>query len=121
MYLDNTHTSRSGFRYTYQGQELLPYAEARLKEKCVEERAAREEVIRLTRDPAVNPGDVKVEQAKRNVLATATVVEELGVYVHEFGRNPEREFNLSSGDVVFFGLVGKRIKDQVAAAIKPNN
>jgi hypothetical protein len=121
MYLDNLYTSRSTFRYPYKGGDVLSHAEARLKQKCEEEREARELVIKLTRDPKVSPTDRQVEEAKRNVVSAATVVEELGVYVHEFRRNPEREYNLSLGDVVFFGLVHEYIKSDIEAAITPGN
>jgi len=121
MYLDNTHTSRSGWRYTYLGGEILTFAKAKLAQKCEEERKAREEVINLTRDPATNPADRKVEEAKRNVVAAATVVEELMVYVHQFAREPAKEYHLSSGDVVFFGLVSEDIRNAVESSIKPRN
>jgi uncharacterized membrane protein len=121
MYLDNTHTSRTGFRYTYKAEEMLPHAEDRLREKIDEERDAREEVISLTRDPSVNPQDRRVEEAKRRVVTAATAVEELSVYVHEFGRQPDREYNLSLGDVVFFGLIRPDIRAAVEAGIKPTN
>ena len=121
MYLDNVHTSRSGWRYTYTGAQLLDYASGRLVKACEDERAARELVIGLTRDPQVNPTDRRVEEAKRAVVATATVVEELSVYVHEFARTPNREFSLSSGDVVFLGLVDPQILATVQDAIKPRN
>jgi hypothetical protein len=121
MYLDNTHTSRSGFRYAYTASDLLPHAQARLAEKIAEERLAREEVITLTRDPSINPQDRRVEEVKRRVVAAATVVEELSVYVHEFARCKDHEYNLSLGDVVFFGLIDPDIKAQVEAGIRPDN
>jgi hypothetical protein len=120
MYLDNTNTSRSGFRYTYTGQQILPYAQDLLIKKCEEERQARQEVIRMTRDPTINTQDRRVEEAKRAVTTSATLVEELSVYVHEFSRNPSREYNLSLGDVVFFGLVTKEIRAEIELAIKPS-
>jgi hypothetical protein len=121
VYLDNTHTSRAGWRYTYKGSDLLPYAKKKLTDMCEQERAAREEVITLTRDPATNPEDRRVQEAKRTVATTASVVEELMVYVHQFAREPEKEFSLSSGDVVFFGVLGASLKSQVEDAIKPRN
>jgi hypothetical protein len=116
MYLDNTHTSRSGWRYSYKGHELLSCAKHRLAERCQEERKAREEVIRLTRDPSINPADRRVEEAKRAVVAAAVVVEELMVYVHQFAREPDKEFLLSSGDVVFFDLFQQNLKE---STLKP--
>lgn len=121
MYLDNTHTLRSGFRYIYKASDILPHAEERLREKIEQERTAREDVIRLTRDPSVSPSDRKVEEAKRAVVSTATVVEELSVYVHEFARQREREYSLNLGDVVFFGLLDPEIKHQIEQGIRPTN
>jgi hypothetical protein len=121
VYHDNTNTSRSGFRYTYKGKDLVNFVIKKLKDKCGEQKRAREEVIRLTRDPAVSSTDRKVEDAKRDVTTAATVVEELSVYAHEFQRYPEREYNLSLGDVVFFGLISPEISTMVENAIRPNN
>lgn len=121
MYLDNAHTNRSTWKYTYTGEQLLAFAQRRLQRACVEERNARESVITLTRDPAVSPTDRRVEEAKRAITVAATTVEEISVYVHEFRRNPSREYHLSSGDVVFLGLIDDDITQSVADAIKPSN
>lgn len=119
MYLDNQNPNRSGWKYTYKGGELLPYAEAQLKLKCESARADREEAIRLARDPHINPSSGEVERAKRAMTASATVVEELTVYVHQFRRDADREFHLSTSDVVFFGLVSAELTEQVDQAITP--
>jgi len=121
MYLDNNNTKRSGWVYTYKGSELLPFAKAKIIVMCDQERVARERVIELTRDPKTDPTDRKVDEAKRAVISSATMVEELTVYVHEFARNPDREFHLSAGDVVFFGIISADIQSAVEAAITPKN
>lgn len=119
MYLDNSNISRNGWKYTYKGSELLSFAETKLQQKCREEQEARTRVIELTRDTTVSPNDRKVDEAKRDVERAATVVEELMVHVHQFRREMDREFHLSMGDVVFFGLIDMTIQRQVREAIAP--
>ena len=121
MYLDNTNTSRSGWRYTYKGAEMLSFTKTKLAIACSQEKEARELVIRLTRDPNTNPADQKVEEAKRTVVKSATLVEELMVFTHEFARNPERDYSLSMGDVVFFGLIDEDIQLETRKFITPGN
>lgn len=61
--------------------------------------------IRTRKD--ISPSDRRVSDCKRDIESLAQNVEECTVYVHEFQRTPEREFNLALGDVVFFGLMDK--------------
>jgi hypothetical protein len=100
---------------------MVDRVRAKWRRLCAQEREARESVINLTRDPNTNPTDRKVDEAKRAVITAATLVEELAVYCHEFARNPDREYHLSSGDVVFFDLIDADIQAATLQAITPSN
>jgi hypothetical protein len=56
---------------------------------------------------ALNSG--KVDKVKKIVEDSAMQREICEVYLHEFKRRPDREFNLTISDVVFFGLAGHNI------------
>lgn len=121
MYLDNRNTLRERFTFLYSGRDMLPHVKIRLAEMIVKEKQAREEIIRLTRDSSVGPDDRKMQEAKKEVVAVASIVEELSVYVTEFERNQTREFTLSSGDVVFLGLISSEVNQLVESGIAPCN
>ena len=119
MYLDNTYSSRTGFRYEYTGEQLKSFAEIKLVEMCCQEKKARQSLIEFTKDPNINPNDQRLVDVKRSVEKHGALVEELSVHLHEFIRSPERKFSLSLGDVVFFGLISKDITEFVHGLVKP--
>ena len=110
MYFDHSITSRHGFSYPYKGAELVDKAFDRLRETAGRQREVREEVIKLTADPHVSPSDNRNLIAKKQLEALGKEVEELTVHAHQFRREPDRTFNLSLGDVVYFGLVDGDIR-----------
>jgi hypothetical protein len=105
---DRGTTNRSGWKYSYKGSEVLAHAEALLAEYQEAETAARQAVADLMTDADVSVSDKRVEDAKREVERVARIHEECKVYVHEFRRNPDRDFNLALGDVVFFNFPASR-------------
>jgi hypothetical protein len=107
MYLETQSASRSGWKYLYLGRNLLAVAEKKLAEFREKERKAREAMSKMIADPLIPPSDRSITQCKADIETYAQQVEECRVYAHEFGRCPDREYNLGMGDVVFFGLLEK--------------
>lgn len=95
---------RTTWTYTYTGVQLLPYAEERLTFYQGEEDKARELSSRLTLDRSVSPQSDEIAKANQAVVHNGQIHEQLVVWVHEFRRTPDREFQLTLSDVVFFGI-----------------
>ena len=104
MYHDFQSVNREGWKYNYKGSELLAAAQTKWKEFLTAEKSARKKVSDLMGDIRVSAESREVQEAKRDVEFNGKNREACAVYVHEFARTPDREFNLSLGDVVFFGL-----------------
>jgi hypothetical protein len=66
--------------------------------------AARERLAALLRDASVGHDDKRVREDKTEIEHAGVQREHCAVFVQEFGRTPDREFHLSLGDVVYFGL-----------------
>lgn len=96
---------RTGWLFTYKASDLLESARGRLEHYSMLEDKARKEVSELMLDRSVSSNDKKIEDARKSVEHNGAIVEQLSVWLHEFRRVPDREYHLSLGDVVFFGLV----------------
>jgi hypothetical protein len=107
VYHEFRSTNRETWKFTYHGQELLEPARARRAEYAEKERAARERVSALMLDKTVGAKDERITNAQGDVERYGAIHEQLMVWCHEFARAPDREFMLSLGDVVFFGLIGE--------------
>lgn len=105
MYNDYRGIRRTEWQHTYLGKELLPYAEAKRKHFSDREIAGRSKMSKLMDDRNINVNDPKVKELQAEIESTANEAEQCAVFVHEFKRKPEREFSLSLGDVVYFGLI----------------
>lgn len=105
MYHEFRNTSRSGWKYNYKGSELLPFAKKRLAEYYEAEKTARNSMSKLITDLNRHQDDPDIAKCRAAIESNGTQREELMVLVHEFGRLPDREYNLSLGDVVFFGMM----------------
>ena len=104
MYYDNSLVNRETWKYTYTGSNLLENAK-KLKTKFREqEMNARNELAKLLSDPSVSQDSKEIQQLRNEITSNGKNYEALCVYVHEFERTPGRDFHLSLGDVVFFGL-----------------
>lgn len=95
---------RDGWMFTYNGIDLLSYARERLAHYSALETAARETVAALLMDKDVAASDRRITESREAVERNGSLHEQLIVWVHEFARVPNREYFLSLGDVVFFGL-----------------
>ena len=69
------------------------------------ESAARQIVTSLVSDPTVDRNDPRVSQATQDINTYGNLAEQDRVFVLQFGREPDREYQLSLGDVVYFGLI----------------
>jgi hypothetical protein len=107
MFNDFRNTSREGWKYAYLGKDLLAAAQAKLQELYQQEAEARAAVSRLTADMQVHHEDKRILAAKQEIESAGNQREQCEVFVHEFARNPDREYNLSLGDVVYFKLAPK--------------
>ena len=105
MYHDFSNTARSNWKYGYKGRDgLLDAAKNKFEYFKAKETEARQKMAALMTDSRVSPSEKEVTDTRKDIESFATHAEECMVYVHEFERNPDREFLLSLGDVVFFGL-----------------
>lgn len=98
MYYESVK-NRENWRYTYTGKDLLAAAERKRDEFHAAAEAAREEV-----DALLQHATTLRQKARDAIEKNGRHHEQCVVFVHEFRRNPNREFHLAIGDVVFFGL-----------------
>ena len=70
-----------------------------------QEQNARNQVAELLKDPSIHHNDKAVKDLKDEIAFCGPEREKCLVFKHEFKRNPDREYHLTLGDVVFFGIV----------------
>ncbi len=91
-------------KYSYKGSELLEAAKQKYEEFLTKEKEARTVVIQLMGNMLVSHDDNGLKDAKKAIEHNGSLREQCAVFIHEFGRNPDRDYHLSLGDVVFFNL-----------------
>lgn len=99
--------ARQGFRYTYKGSELLTPARNKLAEYVKQEGEIRERLSAALKDSTISLNSKEIDELKRRGESIAEMMEECSVYASEFERQPEADYDLGLGDVVFFNLVRK--------------
>lgn len=104
MHTEFRITGREGWKYDYTGAELLEAAKRVLEGFQSKEMLDRDQMARMMRDSAVPANSPDVDKLRKEIQFSAEQVEMCRVFVHEFARKPDRTFNLSLGDVVYFGL-----------------
>jgi hypothetical protein len=105
MFNEQSHQNeRSGWKFAYKGEDLLPFARRRLAEHQAVEAKLREKLACRIKDPTSFHDDTKLQQLKQDVDRHAVLREQFEVYCHEFARTPRKEFTLRLSDVVFFGI-----------------
>lgn len=95
---------RTGWLFTYKASEIIECARDRLAHYTGLEHAARKTVSDLMLDKSVASSDKRIEEARQAVERNGSIAEQLDVWIHEFHRNPDKEYQLALGDVVFFEL-----------------
>lgn len=104
MYFENSSPSREGWKFSYKGHELAESAKKLLLKFRKEELAHRTELANLLNNKMIAGNDERVGRARKSIELNGKEAEACSVWVFEFSRNPEREYNLSLGDVVYFGF-----------------
>lgn len=105
MFYDFSSTSREGWKYTYKGKELANLAKYKRDLFHDKEMSARDRLAKLLKDPKVSQDDRRIEDLKRDIEHNGKQYEACKVFYHEFSRAQDKDFYLSLGDVVYFGLV----------------
>lgn len=105
-YFENSHshTNREDWKFTYKGYEIREAADRLRLEFRAKELSARGELSVLLSDPKISQDDPVIERLRREITSYGRDAEACAVFQHEFKRMPDREFHLSLGDVVYFGL-----------------
>jgi len=104
MYFDRGTGKREGWLYVYLGSEIEEAAVLLRDEHREIEMAARKCVAELLANGHISHDDDRVRREKVNIENHGKEAEACKVFAHQFRRNPDREFSLSIGDVVYFGL-----------------
>lgn len=111
-------SQREEFRYHYKGSELLPYAERAYLRYLKAEVEARERAATLLTNMAVKQNAPELDQCRQDIERYGKIREQCAVWIHQFRREPDRDFPLQLGDVTFFGIVGDPTADDIARARK---
>lgn len=106
MYSEFMDRNREGWKFTYTGAELLAAAKKRSQYFAQREKELRDKLTKRLQDPANSLRSSKNGQLQAKAIEAASRREQCEVFAHEFNRKADREFSLSIGDVVFFGLAG---------------
>lgn len=103
-FLDEYRPGRQEWKFTYKGSELVEAAKRKLAElkatfeiKDAELRKAVASATNVRKDP-------DVEKLSKDIEKLGPQVEECEVFVHEFDRDPERVYHLTTSDVTYFNL-----------------
>jgi hypothetical protein len=104
LYNDNSYTNRHHWEYTYKGSELLSAARRKYTEFAVREKEAREKMAGFMMNMSMTQSDGRIGECKGEIEKAGTEREGCMVWLHEFTRNPEKEYKLELGDVTYFDL-----------------
>ena len=104
VYNDNRHTNRGSWEFIYTGAELLPAARRKHAEFAAREKEAREKMASFMVDMNMAQSDARIAECRSDVEEAGTEREKCMVWVHEFSRDPEKEYVLELGDVTYFDL-----------------
>lgn len=104
MYHEFRDSNRSGWKYTYKGQDLIPPAQSKLAEYRQKEIDERAKMAKMLNDRTCSIQSKEIQDCEKKIADYGALVEQLEVFCYEFQRTPDRDFILALGDVVFFGL-----------------
>ena len=104
VFNDYRTTNRDTWRFVYLGKDLAEAAERKYFYFADKERAARTEMASLLNDVNVRASDPKIESLKQDIEKFGTEGEKCAIWASEFERQSLQEYQLSLGDVSFFGL-----------------
>lgn len=112
MYTEIFDRNRESWKFTYKGKELVEKAYSKVQFYADQEEEFRTRMSLALEDRSISVNSGKINKLKICLANAATQKEICEVFLHEFKRNPDREFTLSLADVVFFGLAGHAISTQ---------
>jgi len=104
MFLDNTRPSRSEWKFLYKGKDLLAAAQRKLATLEAQLHEAQTNLKAAVAKSSRLHGDEDAIRWEKQVERLGPETEACQVFVHEFYRVPDREYNLSSSDVTYFDL-----------------
>jgi hypothetical protein len=104
MFYEFNNIGRESWEFPFLGSELLTPATNCHKKFKSAEMSARNQLADLMRDPHVSQHDPRIADLKRQIEHNGKQAESCAVFMTCFEREPDRKFQLSLGDVVFFGL-----------------
>lgn len=104
LFNDYRNTNRDTFRFYYQGADLLPFAKKKYNFFTEKETTSRHEMAKLLKDPSVRASDPKIDGLKQDIEKFGAEREKCLIWVHEFGRQPAKEYSLWLGDVSYFDI-----------------
>ncbi|MGC4042490.1 MAG: hypothetical protein QM758_01655 [Armatimonas sp.] len=107
LYNDNSNINRFEWKFTYQASELLEAVRKKYREFHSKEKEARAKLAELMVDMNVTQSDTRIAELRREIESAGLERERCAAWVHEFSRNPEREFYLRLGDVTYFDLAAE--------------
>lgn len=111
LYNDNRHTNRENWEFVYKSAELLPAARRKYLEFTAKEKEAREKMASFMVDMTMSQSDGRIADCRSDVQEAGTERERCMVWVHEFSRDPEKEYVLELGDVTYFDLASEPVED----------
>lgn len=104
MYNDHVAANRTHWFFKYKAKEILPYAQKLLTFHSAKEKEAREKTASLLVDVNVNQSDPRFAELKKEITHHGTMKEQCEVFVHQFSKEGDIEYELGLGDVTFFEL-----------------
>jgi len=104
VYNDNRHTNRLSWEYSYTGAELLEAARKKHDEFAAKEKEAREKMATFMVDMSMAQSDARIADCRSDVEEAGSERERCMVWIHEFSRNPQKEYSLELGDITYFDL-----------------
>lgn len=103
---NRSFVNRHGWTFLHTGAVLEDRAVDLYEDYKSLETEARNLAADLLRDAQIHHEDKRVISAKNDIVKYGKLREQCAVWVHEFGRTPEREFSLGINDVSFFRIFG---------------
>lgn len=104
MFNDYRSPNRDNWRFNYLGRDLLLVAKRKYSFFTEKETAARNEMAGMLKDASVRASDPKIESLKQDIEKYGAEREKCAVWVHEFQRQPEKEYSLALSDVSYFDM-----------------
>lgn len=105
-YIDFDRPSRNDWKFGYFGKDLLEPAKVKLASLTKQLDDAQRNVQAAVAASRNMRKDDEVDKWSKKVEKLGPLMEQCEVFVHEFERTPDREFQLALSDVAFFNLHG---------------